>query len=141
MLLSSDLGYFLLFSQRSETLTIDARGLHNTQCEWLLGEEKLQIFWDVSQNVLSIKAGQPQSRPRRTLKRLFTKSRNTIMSTIEFPNELVANTPFSDDFDQISGEFPDADVQIITSGGLRIPAHRSILVLDRKRSLIFCFTF
>ncbi|PSR89487.1 BTB/POZ and TAZ domain-containing protein [Actinidia chinensis var. chinensis] len=49
------------------------------------------------------------------------------MPPIEFPYELVANTPFSDNFDQISGEFPDADVKIITSGGLRILAHRSIL--------------
>ncbi|XP_057514175.1 BTB/POZ and TAZ domain-containing protein 1-like [Actinidia eriantha] len=64
------------------------------------------------------------------------------MSTIEFSDELIRNPPFSDDFDQSTGGFSEVDVQIITSGGMRIPAHRSILassspvlesIIDRPR--------
>lgn len=35
------------------------------------------------------------------------------------------------DSDRSSGDSPDYDVHIITSGGLRIPAHASVLVMNR----------
>ncbi|XP_057473519.1 BTB/POZ and TAZ domain-containing protein 1-like [Actinidia eriantha] len=37
------------------------------------------------------------------------------------------NTPFSVISDYMSGDLPETDVEIVTSGGLRIPVHRSIL--------------
>ncbi|CAL5372871.1 unnamed protein product [Camellia sinensis] len=49
------------------------------------------------------------------------------MSPTNFSDEISGHSPFPINSDQFSVELPEPDVQVITSGGLRIPAHRSIL--------------
>lgn len=48
------------------------------------------------------------------------------MVNIAAEMKVKANSPFSCPGE--GGEMPELDVQIITSGGLRIPAHSSVLV-------------
>ncbi|GFZ11967.1 BTB and TAZ domain protein 1 [Actinidia rufa] len=46
---------------------------------------------------------------------------------MKYAADMNGNTPFSVISDYMSGDLPDTDVEIVTSGGLRIPVHRSIL--------------
>ncbi|KAG5537034.1 hypothetical protein RHGRI_024469 [Rhododendron griersonianum] len=65
------------------------------------------------------------------------------MSPTNFSDQvMIGLPPVTADLSPSSGEFPEADVEIVTSGGLRIPAHRSILasaspllesIIDRPR--------
>ncbi|KAH7867097.1 hypothetical protein Vadar_028827 [Vaccinium darrowii] len=65
------------------------------------------------------------------------------MSPTNFSDQVIEyQPPATANFNLVSGEFPEADVEIVTSGGLRIPAHRSILasaspvlesIIDRPR--------
>ncbi|KAL6997065.1 hypothetical protein U1Q18_007187 [Sarracenia purpurea var. burkii] len=64
-----------------------------------------------------------------------------IMALLNFSYEFKGNLPFPVDSGQPSRGLPEADVQIVTSDGIRIPAHCSILVIHRKYSLIFRFAF
>ncbi|THG19117.1 hypothetical protein TEA_025880 [Camellia sinensis var. sinensis] len=54
------------------------------------------------------------------------------MSPTNFSDEISGYSPFPINSDQFSVELPEPDVQVITSGGLRIPAHRSILVSNQN---------
>ncbi|XP_059657225.1 BTB/POZ and TAZ domain-containing protein 1-like [Cornus florida] len=49
------------------------------------------------------------------------------MSPNYFSDQSYGLSPFKSEFDQRSPEMPETNVQIVTSGGLRIPAHCSIL--------------
>lgn len=49
-----------------------------------------------------------------------------------FSGDLYETSPFPEDSVLSSGEMTEADVQILTSAGLRIPAHASILVILPK---------
>ncbi|XP_059644622.1 BTB/POZ and TAZ domain-containing protein 1-like [Cornus florida] len=49
------------------------------------------------------------------------------MSPGKFSDGSSEHSSLKADVDQSSGEMPEADIQIVTSGGLRIPAHASIL--------------
>ncbi|CAK9144598.1 unnamed protein product [Ilex paraguariensis] len=51
------------------------------------------------------------------------------MSLSNISDDMYGHSPFSVNNDHSSGEMTGADVQIITSGGLRIPAHSCILAL------------
>ncbi|KAI8543838.1 hypothetical protein RHMOL_Rhmol08G0250600 [Rhododendron molle] len=65
------------------------------------------------------------------------------MSPTNFSDQvMIGLPPVTADLSPSSGEFPEADVEIVTSGGLRIPAHPSILasaspvlesIIDRPR--------
>ncbi|KAI8543839.1 hypothetical protein RHMOL_Rhmol08G0250700 [Rhododendron molle] len=64
------------------------------------------------------------------------------MSPTNFSDQVIGSPPVTADLNPCSGELPEADVEIVTSDGLRIPAHRSILasaspvlesIIDRPR--------
>ncbi|KAL6973117.1 BTB/POZ and TAZ domain-containing protein 1 [Sarracenia purpurea var. burkii] len=74
--------------------------------------------------------------------RVRRRSDNSTTSPTNCTDGMKEDTPFPVNSDQSSSELPEADVQIVTSGGLRIPVHRSILasaspalesIIDRPR--------
>ena len=117
-----------------------ASQIRRVVCTWRkasLFYDKLLFCFDFACSLALYKGRRPPSNgvPGKALttvvRRLWRRSNSLTfirMSMTIFACDARGNPPLLAESDIISGDLPDADVQIVTSTGLRIPAHRRILV-------------